>query len=343
MSSAAQAAALKAQAALLHELETAITAFTATRYLSVAGLVVLLYDHILLFGEEKRLVWSAKASWSKSLFLVNRYVVPFCLIITTHELSGISTAGLSTTFCQTWLSMISFLCVVTLAVANVFVVHRVYALWGRNRRILKILVATFSIIYLAAVVATGFAAGAMFPHLSYSPVVRSCVLDRAIRPLVIPYALPIVFDIFLFLLMCWNAFDRPRSMQTTIVKQLYLDGVVYFGVLLTLRIFNILVVAFANVAYVQLGVFFIWSMIPALINRMLITISSAVEDTRLYDPAGRETPFEHIEPPFDLEPSERSFAEYNGSMDFIDLSYGGKEVAPRLPVIERGHSFQMQV
>ena len=32
----------------------------------------------------------------------------------------------------------------------------------------------------------------------------------------------------IFVLTCWNAFDRPRHIETTLVKQLVADGVLYF-------------------------------------------------------------------------------------------------------------------
>ena len=40
----------------------------------------------------------------------------------------------------------------------------------------------------------------------------------------------VLFDIFLLIFTCWNALDRPRHMGTAVIKQLYLDGAVYFVV-----------------------------------------------------------------------------------------------------------------
>jgi hypothetical protein len=88
-------------------------------------------------------------------------------------------------------------------------------------------------------------------HISYSPFVRTCIIDQKPTLFMAAYGVPvrtpppltfrkhglkyhcpekICFDIFLFSLTCWNAFDRPRHMQTAIVRQLYRDGVVYFVV-----------------------------------------------------------------------------------------------------------------
>lgn len=41
---------------------------------SVAGLVMILYDHTLTFANEVELVWKAPRSIARTLFLVNRCV-----------------------------------------------------------------------------------------------------------------------------------------------------------------------------------------------------------------------------------------------------------------------------
>ena len=42
---------------------------------TAVGLMVLLYDHVLTFGDEVQYVWSAPATYAKYIFLLNRYVV----------------------------------------------------------------------------------------------------------------------------------------------------------------------------------------------------------------------------------------------------------------------------
>jgi len=69
----------------------------ASRYVSAAGLVVLLYDHLLTFDQELQLIWRAKTTLPKLLFLFNRYTVPIAMIIRTNDLSGIALPVLSNT------------------------------------------------------------------------------------------------------------------------------------------------------------------------------------------------------------------------------------------------------
>jgi hypothetical protein len=44
------------------------------------GFALLVYDHIITFQREIELVWRARASPSKFLFLLNRYIVPCAMI-----------------------------------------------------------------------------------------------------------------------------------------------------------------------------------------------------------------------------------------------------------------------
>lgn len=74
----------------------------ASRYVDAVGIVVctasrifegpsltseyqaLLYDHILTFDDEVRLIWRAKTTFPKVLFLINRYMVPASIILKAH-------------------------------------------------------------------------------------------------------------------------------------------------------------------------------------------------------------------------------------------------------------------
>lgn len=328
------------QLSLAKEIVVAMQGLTATRYLSAAGLIVLLYDHFLLLGDEVRIIWRADLSWSKILFIFNRYTVPLYLSVAAYTLSGLSSTELSTSFCRNWLSVATFLGVTTLGIANTFVVQRVYALWGSSTRILLCSSVVLAIIYAFTYIATAIALLETRPHISYSPVLRTCILDHRPRLYILAFAIPILFEIFIFVLTCWNAFDRPRNMQTVLIKQLYVDGVVFFLALTSLRLFNIVVFAAAPIAYVQLGVFFIWAMITALINRMVITITVNVEETYetetiLY---GKKVP----PPPFDLgriiAQGAREHADEPASYDFADLAALSSRT--QSPDVESGYGYK---
>ena len=46
--------------------------------------MVLLYDHLLTFGDEVQYIWSAPATYAKYIFLLNRYTVLGILIAVAY-------------------------------------------------------------------------------------------------------------------------------------------------------------------------------------------------------------------------------------------------------------------
>jgi len=57
---------------------------------AAAGLVMLLYDHILTLPAEITLIWKSPLSFAKYAFLLNRYLVPLALIGIAFEMCGFS-------------------------------------------------------------------------------------------------------------------------------------------------------------------------------------------------------------------------------------------------------------
>ncbi|KAF8486498.1 hypothetical protein JB92DRAFT_3024659 [Gautieria morchelliformis] len=215
---------------------------------------------------------------------------------------GIS--GPSPTSCRGWWSMITIVTIISLAVNNAFVAQRVYVLWGHSRRVLLTVVTTFIVVY-ACVVAAAIINIVLLGDTMYSTILGTCAMTQRPTLFIAAFAVPIVFDIILFLLTLVNVLDRPRRMHTRLVKQLYTDGAVYFVITLSLRLFNMLIISKANVAYVLLGVFFLPSTVTVVINRMLITITSraknAMDIQNIQSPLGRYARYDYLETPFQIQ------------------------------------------
>ncbi|KAG8742328.1 hypothetical protein FRC12_015394 [Ceratobasidium sp. 428] len=74
----------------IHEIELELSHVRASRYLSAAGYVLLLYDYLLTLPDEVRLIWPTSWSLVKVLFLINRYTVPVFLTVNNWAMSGFS-------------------------------------------------------------------------------------------------------------------------------------------------------------------------------------------------------------------------------------------------------------
>ncbi|ESK87224.1 hypothetical protein Moror_5812 [Moniliophthora roreri MCA 2997] len=69
----------------MEDLVTTILNIQASRYVSAAGVVILLYDHLLTFGDEVELIWQAEWKFPKFLFLLIRYIVVISVLVHTYR------------------------------------------------------------------------------------------------------------------------------------------------------------------------------------------------------------------------------------------------------------------
>ncbi|QRV78145.1 hypothetical protein RhiJN_06160 [Ceratobasidium sp. AG-Ba] len=92
----------------LPPLPTIVIHVTASRHFSFAGFVILVYDHLLTFGDEVELIWSQPASVVSVIFVVNRYLAPVVLAIDIYDKGGL-TRHVSRTFCRNWVMVEGYL------------------------------------------------------------------------------------------------------------------------------------------------------------------------------------------------------------------------------------------
>ncbi|KAJ7110158.1 hypothetical protein C8R44DRAFT_884152 [Mycena epipterygia] len=247
------------------ELQAAVMALNnvqVTRYVGVAGLVILLYDHALSLADEVEYVWPAKNTIAKVLFLVLRYIVPFFLTIHITLLSGLSDIRMSNSIYLGWS---------TVLISNFLVLLRIYTIIPRRH---KVVVWTFSFFVLVQV--TSFAVTTwtivnMIPLISFEPVARLCTFTRKPNFAGL-WVVGLAFEIVIFAITWWNALDRPRTMTSdaAVTKMLFRDGAVYFIVLFVLRTANTVISVVAPVSLLFVGVFIIWAGATITTSRLII-------------------------------------------------------------------------
>lgn len=268
----------------IRELITFVNAANATRYLTVAALVMLVYDHVLLLDEEVTLIWSTKAGWLKRIFYFNRYTVPIFVLIGCFGNSGLIRHGLNDSFCKIWNPLSITLLSVSLLVSNIFIIQRVYALWNYNTTIWWILIGGCSVTYAIVIGVDIYAATLISSTLSYDSAINACVVSKRPKIAVYPLAIPIVYDLFLFALLVRNGLSRPTHLRTSLVKRLHVEGAVFFFVTIGLRLMNIVIISSANLAYATFSLYFFWATITTTVNRMLLMLSSMASKTQRPDP-----------------------------------------------------------
>ncbi|KAJ7882533.1 hypothetical protein B0H14DRAFT_3433335 [Mycena olivaceomarginata] len=259
-------------AGLLQSIVVALENVLTTRYLSAAGYVVLLYDHLLTLDDEVKYIWSAPTTIAKILFLTLRYMVPLFLTGETITRSGLAVIPMSDATYAGWISI---------AISNFLVLLRIWTTLPRGHRLITWSPVFFTAMQLGSFAVTTWVISNMIPVLFFDPVVGFCSFSA--KPNVAGLWIPgLIFEVVVFVTICWNALDRPRALgtdsETHITRLLFRDGVIYFIILFVLRVANTVLALVAHVSLIFVAVYFIWAGTTITTNRLIINSRRAVAE-----------------------------------------------------------------
>ncbi|KAK7046507.1 hypothetical protein R3P38DRAFT_2874099 [Favolaschia claudopus] len=174
-------------------------------YSHLVGLTVLYFDHLLTLGMEIELLWRRRTSFSAYWFFVNRYFGLF----STVAVSALPFVNGSEKACRHYSLFREIVLVVTQTIAGIIMIIRVYALYGKDRRVLcAALVAGSCVIGVSVFSFVGQHAvhikvtGGCHYHLPKSTYVHDWLAGS--------WEGLFAFDTFIFLLTLYNAFNTWR-------------------------------------------------------------------------------------------------------------------------------------
>ncbi|KIJ48811.1 hypothetical protein M422DRAFT_45204 [Sphaerobolus stellatus SS14] len=220
---------MEASTSMTTMLQAAIPGIQRTRYFSVAGLTVLIFDHLLTLSREIHLIWHTPNDTSKGAFLINRYIVTPVMIMYLYSISGNAT-GLGTQRFDYldrlyWNSIDG-----RIQSYPVLLLMKVRRLWDNIQFITKaimwgtvvFLIGSFTIIVLVAleILSKGL--------MQYNALLNICAIVKTPSLFKAFWILSTVFDSSLFAVVFWNALSRPRTENLLLAKVLYRDGILYF-------------------------------------------------------------------------------------------------------------------
>jgi len=109
----------------------------STCYTAIAGLTVLVLDHIMTIPEEVEYMWRCKWSLAKCLYLWNRY---FGLAALSFATFYTIRPTVSDNACQVFLQLEGVATAIIIGTADVVLLLRVYVLYGNSKRMLLFLI-----------------------------------------------------------------------------------------------------------------------------------------------------------------------------------------------------------
>lgn len=263
------------QLAPLTLLETSLEGFYRTRYLTVAGLVVLLWDHCLTFERERRYIWPARNNVGKWGFLCCRYVVPIILIVEAHTNSGLNSMKFSDNFCRTWVVVTCLSGVIFSAFSRALVLMRLWRPWNGLGSVILATSVVFVIAEVGSVASMAISIQQSWSTYHFVPSLHICAVTSKPGALKGVWGFTVFLELFMFVMVYVNALSRPRSAHTFMLGVLYRDGIVFFLTISTLGWLNLVVAITAPASEVFLGAYCIWALVTTIVSRMIINLQEA--------------------------------------------------------------------
>ncbi|KAI0650364.1 hypothetical protein C8Q79DRAFT_381243 [Trametes meyenii] len=235
------------------------------RAVSLAGYAILVHECILTLPDEVKHIWPARWSAVKVLYVLNRYGNLVSIALANAQLLGIWWEA-SPSFCFHSTLVLSFVQLMAYALIHVLVLLRAWATWGRQRKMLAVLVTLFSIYALVSttmltygIIDGGGVCALHTPCMGYgamdiqlrsvdsyplSNITRTCigVLPAHSWLLWVP-SFVLECATFTLTMISIRQFNLHRHFRehSTIVQVICRDAIVYFLVTLFSNAFNILV------------------------------------------------------------------------------------------------------
>ncbi|KAH8113071.1 hypothetical protein DFH11DRAFT_1602889 [Phellopilus nigrolimitatus] len=191
--------------------------------------------YLILNYFQVSLVWFSRWSSVKVLYILNRYLPFVDTFLSLHLLTGTNTDQ----ECLFGFKAVTWLIVVGIIIAEIILMFRTYALWGRRPIILGILVSLGLAVYIPAIVI----AQLEVETFAYAAVpTGGCAKTKDTSPIIfVAFLLLIINETTIVVLTLIQARLLHRESQSTLVLLMYKDGLFYYIYLLSFSLVNLLI------------------------------------------------------------------------------------------------------
>ncbi|KAF4600577.1 hypothetical protein EYR38_005215 [Pleurotus pulmonarius] len=198
------------------------------------------YDYILTVYDERNLVWKAKWSVGKVLFLLTRY--PTFVDVGMAVYHNIA-PSIPPETCVLLYNVSGWMVIIGMIIAEIIMVIRVWALWGNSKIVGAILV----VLSIIGVVVTAISYALFSGSLEFiatdtiAPGLIGCLPGRGTNIVFIGYLVLMAYEALVMILLLLKGVQHFRHVSTRFLYAFYQDGIVYYGVLLLISVLNVIV------------------------------------------------------------------------------------------------------
>jgi len=263
-------------------------------FFDLASATLILYNYVLTLSDEIEYIWRKKWSGVTFLFLATRYL-PFIDVglFLTHQLLD----NPSPHTCSVLDHINGWSFMIGITIADMILVVRTLAIWNRDPRtagiLVAIFIATFTPIYYFLYEFLNSVKFAENPL----PGFTGCFISSASPVLFGSYVLLMAFETVIFGMTLYKACRSHKKTQSTLLRTLYRDGLLFYFYLLAISVLNVLILLFAPREMANMLAFMHRTLHALLSASMLINLrrarSDASNDTEVtYQSAPRYNSFE---------------------------------------------------
>jgi len=233
----------------------------ATRYSSVAAVVILLYDYLLCLPWEIVYIWQSRSKWNlgKRLYILNRYIPMINLVI---HLNTFVNPAMSPQFCKDWFYIDVSLSWFSLAIIVLLLTVRTVALYDRERKI-TLFISLIAVLTMAALASVVVIISVRIRVETIPQEIRTvipgCFYTEETNYISSVWICPTIFEACVCILTLFKAAQHARSKTlkySPLFLALYRDGFLYFFVIFGTAVANLLV----------------WLIVPLSLGQLLIML-----------------------------------------------------------------------
>ncbi|TDL18905.1 hypothetical protein BD410DRAFT_900545 [Rickenella mellea] len=265
--------------AFAQELQTIIVSLQRAQivnYVNVASIALVAYDFVITFSDEVRLMWGKKWNTSKIFFFATRYPV---FIDGSLNLVLYLFPNLNANLCAPLYKASAWLSYFGIVTAEIILMMRTYAIYGRTRVIAVFLVVLNVGLNIPNIVLLQTSLKSLaFLSPSPFPTLAPCVTSSADRIVFVDFFLLMTSELVIVILTLWRGFHQWKDNSSPMMKTLVEDGFLYFLFLFAISLANAIVLIAAPLDYSGLLLMVQRGLHAMLSARVLLHIRDAFND-----------------------------------------------------------------
>ncbi|CAE6350188.1 unnamed protein product [Rhizoctonia solani] len=252
------------------EFATTVYHLAAVKSFMLASFALMIYDHMITLAEEVDRIWQREWTGATWLFVLNRYLTELQFIVNVVSFHHPHWTG-KVSPCDDFMPFPAVSTLISIAIAEIIMVLRTYALYQRNKYILRLLAFFWAGQVIVMVTTLRHPTRVELPE-----GLVGCIQGASGNYSVAFWLAPLATDSVIFGLTVFKALEYIHKMKyrVPLIHVILRDGILYFTVILTANLLNCLLCFLAPSSIKVIGASFSQIITVVMISRLQLNLRS---------------------------------------------------------------------